>query len=227
MARYEHSRWSGARIRESLAGYGFIMPNFLGFLAFTSIPIIVSFYFAFTEYNVLHPPKFVGLRNFKDILGLHHEEVPVMETVTGEDGETIEKPEMKEVTDADGNVTTVPVTVRKLKANDWNFYYYFYNTVYLMLGIPLGMTLSLSMALIMNQKIRGITFWRTVFFLPSVTAGVAVYMLWNWIYTADRGLLNIFLHNTLGYLGLFPEDPTKWPQWLASATLADAIKWLW
>ena len=220
MAKYEKTRWSGARIRESLAGFGFITPNLLGFMIFTSVPILVSFYFAFTEYNVLTPPKYVGMRNFSDVLGFHHEDVPLVETVIDETGEEIEKPVMTEVVDADGATSLVPVTERKLKANDSNFFYYFYNTVFLMLGIPLGIMLSLSMALIMNQKIRGITFWRTIFFMPSVTAGVAVYLLWTWIYRADNGLLNLFLHNTLGYLHLFPEDPANWPQWLASARLA-------
>ncbi|MCD6406184.1 MAG: sugar ABC transporter permease, partial [Planctomycetes bacterium] len=83
-----------------------------------------------------------------------------------------------------------------------------------------GIVVSLSMALIMNQKIRGITFWRTVFFLPSVTAGVAVYILWAQIYSPDKGLLNQFLNATLGYLHLFPKDSSDWPRWIGSAWLA-------
>ena len=71
------------------------------------------------------------------------------------------------------------------------------------------MAAALAMALIMNQKIRGITFWRTIFFLPSVTAGVAVYLLWAWIYDPQKGLLNQFLNATLGYFHLFPKDPTR------------------
>jgi multiple sugar transport system permease protein len=221
MAKYEQSRWSGARFREALTGYGFISGNFLGFLCFTSIPIVISFYLAFTEYHVLTPPKFVGARNFKEILWFHYEDVPVTETVPTADGKgKFEQIKMKTVANDDGTTSQVPETLRKLRPNDPNFWYYFYNTVFLMMGIPIGMTISLSMALIMNQKIRGITFWRTVFFLPSVTAGVAVYLLWTWIYNPDRGLLNMFLHNTLGYLRLFPEDPAKWPQWLGSAALA-------
>jgi len=220
MPRYEHKRWSGDRIREMLAGYGYITPNFLGFLAFISIPIIVSFYFAFTEYSVLTPPKWVGLRNFKELLSFHYEDVPVFVTEKNEKGLEVQRLVTKSVTKPDGAIVQEPVTERKLRPNDSNFYYFTYNTVFLLIGIPLGITTSLCMALIMNQKIRGITFWRTIYFLPSVTAGVAVYMLWAWIYDPQKGLLNQFLSSTLGYIGLFPKDPADWPRWIGSAALA-------
>jgi multiple sugar transport system permease protein len=218
--KYEQTRWSGARFREALAGYGFIGGNFLGFLAFTSIPIIISCYLAFTEYHVLTPPKYVGLRNFKELLWYHYEDVAVTEKVKTESGEEFDEIKMKTVTNADGTTSEAPVTYRTWKMNDPDFWKYLGNTVYLMMGIPIGMVVSLSMALIMNQKIRGITFWRTVFFLPSVTAGVAVFLLWTWIYNPEVGLLNLFLHNTLGRLGLFPADRAHWPNWLGTASLA-------
>jgi len=224
LAPAPHRRMSGARIREMMAGYGFIAPNFIGFLVFVSIPIVFSFYFAFTEYHVLTPPKWVGLRNFKEILGFHYEEVPVVDMVTvkDEDGEEtqVEQIRTREIVAEDGTVKTEVVTETKLRPNDGDFWYYCYNTVFLMMGIPLGITISLAMAMIMNQKIRGITFWRTVFFLPSVTAGVAVYLLWSRIYAPERGLLNQFLNMTLGYLHLFPEKPSDWPRWINSARLA-------
>lgn len=76
------------------------------------------------------------------------------------------------------------------RANDSQFWYYMYNTVFLMLGIPIGMALSFFTALLMNQKLRGITFYRVVFFLPTVCSSVAVAMVWRWVYDADWGLLN-------------------------------------
>ena len=213
-------RISGARIREMLAGYGFIMPNFLGFLIFVSLPIVVSFYFAFTEYRVLTPPKYVGMRNFKEILCFHYEDVPVIDTFTAADGDPLERVRTREVTGPDGVLAEEVVTERHLVANDPDFWKYCFNTVFLMMGIPLGIAVSLCMALVMNQKIRGITFWRTIFFLPSVTAGVAVYLLWSQIYSPERGLLNQFLNMTLGYLHLFPKNPSEWPRWIESAALA-------
>jgi len=48
-------------------GYAFLAPWLLGFILFTAIPMILSFYFSFTQYDVLTPPKWVGLRNYIDM----------------------------------------------------------------------------------------------------------------------------------------------------------------
>lgn len=48
-------------------GYAFLTPWLLGFILFTAIPMILSFYFSFTQYDVLTPPKWVGLRNYIDM----------------------------------------------------------------------------------------------------------------------------------------------------------------
>jgi len=52
------------RLKENLAGFAFISPWLIGFLAFTAIPILFSFYYSFTEYDILASPVFNGLRNF-------------------------------------------------------------------------------------------------------------------------------------------------------------------
>ncbi len=218
--RFERGRWSSARMRETFAGYGFLGPNFLGFLLFVSVPIAASLFFSFTEYNILQPPRWVGLRNYADVLWFHWEDAPVTREVTLDTGEKARVPIVDEVLQPDGTTRRVARTARRLAANDSRFWYYCYNTVFLMLGLPLGMAVSLAMALLMNQKIRGITFWRTVFFLPSVTAGVAVYLLWMWIYDPENGLLNHFLSASFSWIGLFPKDPSEWPRWLMSAGLA-------
>ena len=50
--------------KESVAGYVFILPFIIGFLAFSAIPIIISFGLSFTEYDVLGTPKFIGIGNY-------------------------------------------------------------------------------------------------------------------------------------------------------------------
>jgi multiple sugar transport system permease protein len=55
---------TGLQREETLAGYLFILPNFLGFLAFSLLPIGFAFYIAFTEWSLANPPVFVGLQNF-------------------------------------------------------------------------------------------------------------------------------------------------------------------
>ncbi len=84
------------------------------------------------------------------------------------------------------------------------------NTLFLMMGIPVGMFASLALALVMNRKLRGIVFFRTVYFLPSICAGVAICILWRWIYDPELGLLNSFLAS-VGMNG---------PQWLSSTVWA-------
>src|SRR5512137_2277163 len=148
MAKDTRRRWSGDRLREAFAGYGFILPNFLGFCAFVSIPIIVSFYFAFTEYSVLEPPKWVGTRNFTELLGFHREDVPVFRTEKNERGIEVQRLVTTSVTRPDGTIEQVPVTENRVRPNDPKFYQYCWNTIFLMMGIPIGMAAALGMALI-------------------------------------------------------------------------------
>lgn len=61
-------------MRNNITGLLFTLPWIIGFLIFTFYPIVASFYYSFTEYNVATPPKWVGLENyinlFKDKLFL-------------------------------------------------------------------------------------------------------------------------------------------------------------
>ena len=57
------------RLAENLAGFAFISPWLIGFLAFTAVPILFSLYYSFTEYDILASPMFNGLRNFRRMVG--------------------------------------------------------------------------------------------------------------------------------------------------------------
>jgi len=148
--------------QDIIAGYTFILPNFTGFLVFTSIPVIASLVLAFLSWDILTPAKFVGFNNF--------------------------------------------ITLFK----DKDFWYYLYNTVFFMLGIPLSMAFSLFLAILVNQKLKGITIFRTIFFLPVISSMVAIALVWRWIYNPDFGLLNSFLRYFL----------KQQPQWLSSTLWA-------
>lgn len=91
------------------------------------------------------------------------------------------------------------------------FWRYLWNTFYYAIGtIPLTVILAFSLAYLLNRKIRGVVFFRTLYFLPSVTLLVAVAIVWSWLYNADFGLFNYFL-GKLGMTG---------PRWLQSKTWA-------
>ncbi len=73
---------------------------------------------------------------------------------------------------------------------DRHFWYYVFNTTFFMLGIPFGIVGSLMLAILLNQKLRLRNLYRTIFFLPTFTAGVALLMVWRWLLNTDYGLIN-------------------------------------
>ncbi|GHO97697.1 sugar ABC transporter permease [Reticulibacter mediterranei] len=74
------------------------------------------------------------------------------------------------------------------------FYTSLKNTLYYGLGsVLLGIVTSFLLALLLNQKVRGLSFFRTIFYLPSVVSGIATALLWVNIYHPDFGLINYAL----------------------------------
>ena len=96
--------------------------------------------------------------------------------------------------------------------NDPRFWKALWNTTYFtVLSVLPGLVLSIIVALLMNQKVKGIGVYRTLFYLPSVVgAGVAVAVLWKWIFNADSGLLNYMISVITGI------QMSDCPKWMAS-----------
>ena len=68
------------------------------------------------------------------------------------------------------------------------------NTLTFAVGyIPLSLVVSLLLAVLVNQKLKGVTLFRTVFYLPVVTSMVAVSLVWTWLFNAKYGLINYVL----------------------------------
>jgi multiple sugar transport system permease protein len=154
--------------KEALAAYGFLAPNLIGFLVFTSLPVVASLVLSFYRWDLFSPPQFVGLDNFLRLF------------------------------------------------RDTLFWKYCWNTIYLMGSIPLSMAGSLLLALALNQKLKGIVFFRTVYFLPTICSGVAIYMLWRLLYNSDFGLFNV----TIAKLGEIFRLTLKGPNWLTDEAWA-------
>jgi multiple sugar transport system permease protein len=89
---------------------------------------------------------------------------------------------------------------------DKDFWLYFVNTGYFLLGLPLAIAGSLALALLLSQRLRGIVVYRTLFYLPSFTSGVALMILWKALYNPDFGPINALLEG----IGLGA------PKWLLS-----------
>ncbi|NLJ86004.1 MAG: sugar ABC transporter permease [Firmicutes bacterium] len=86
--------------------------------------------------------------------------------------------------------------------------------------LPANIAISLLLAILVNQELKGVAFFRTVFYLPVVTSIIAVSMIWMWIYNYQVGLLN----SILGLFGLGPFDWLRNPK-LALHSLAIMRVW--
>lgn len=140
-----------------IQGYLFISPWLIGFLLLTIWPMILSFYYSFTNYSLLEKADWAGMQNY-----------------------------IKIFTDDDSFINSMKAT-----------------TLFVILSVPLKLTTALLLALILNKNVRGLSFYRTVIYFPSlIGASVAVGILWNNIFGKD-GLVNQFI----GYFGL---DGKNW-----------------
>ena len=134
------------RRQETITGYLFLLPNILGFLVFSSIPVVATFSISLLDWDLIRTPRFVGLDNYVKLL------------------------------------TADPLFWKVLR-----------NTGAYVLGtVPAGVLLSLLLALAMNANVRGIAVFRAIFFIPVISASVAVAMMWRWIFNTDYGLLNLW-----------------------------------
>ena len=132
--------------RENRVGYLFLLPWLVGLVAITIGPMIASLVLSFTKYNLLSPPRFVGLDNFARML----------------EDERLH--------------TSLVVTFR-----------------YVLVSVPLQLALALLLAVILNRGLRGLAFYRSVYYLPSLLgASVAIALLWKQIFGID-GLVNQML----------------------------------
>ncbi len=151
------------RRREEIAGWLFASPWIIGFFLFTLGPMMASAGFAFTDYNLLQPPEWIGLENFR-------------RAFTGD-----------------------ALVYQALKVT----------SIYAFVSVPLQVGFGLIIALLLNADIRGLQYYRTLYYLPSVLSGVAVALLWRWIYAPNFGLINAFLAS-LGIQGPGWLGDTRW-----------------
>ena len=94
---------------------------------------------------------------------------------------------------------------------------------YAAVALPVGMVVAIAVALLLNTKVRGMTVYRTIFFLPSIVPIVAMAILWLWIFNGQYGVLNY----TLSLLGIPTKVLPTWldsPQWAMPALI---IMGLW
>ena len=117
-----------------------------------------------------------------------------------------------------------PSHYREILTGDRDFRISLANSlVYAIFAVPLGLASSLMLAMLLNSAIRGISFFRTLYYMPHVLGGVATIMIWRWIFHPEFGLLNSMIRGVYGVIAaLGIEQAASWPvpAWLYSATWA-------
>ena len=146
-----------------LSCYAYIFPLLINLIFLSAGPVLYSFFISFTNWQIVLPPVWVGIRNYT---------------------EQFASP---------------------------TFWQVMRNTFYYTIGyVPLAMIVSVAMAIFVNQKLPLISFFRSLYFLPVVSSGVAVALVWGWIYHPTFGVLNWFL-DLIGING---------PRWLSDPKTA-------
>lgn len=162
------------KLNKQKVSYLFIALPAVLFFVFQLAPVFISFLWSFTRYDVIHPPVFVGLDNYKNIL-----------------------------------------------FNDPLFWKAIGNTLVYVVGVvPIGICFSLILAVAIDQKIKFKNFFKSIFFLPTVTAIVAVSVIWKWLYAGEKyGLLNYLIMK----LGFQPIDWLASPAWTMPSIMIMSI----
>jgi multiple sugar transport system permease protein len=208
---YRLLRVVGAK-HESATGFTLILPWIVGFLIFTAFPIGLSFYLSFTEYNILwDEPKNLEdpLHNYKRALSMKIVKFEPGERVSvarlgqmeSPSPETVRYRELAQFKSGDGATYVIAGTDVFFLKGLW------LTLRYTVLNVPLGMLGALAVALLLNQKIKGVGYWRTLYYLPAVLPAAAVALLWFWLFAPNSGLINWFLGPIYD---LFDAKPLGW-----------------
>jgi multiple sugar transport system permease protein len=97
--------------------------------------------------------------------------------------------------------------------NDYRFWLSLKVTIkYAIFAIPMGLVFGLLLALLLNTKVPGISVWRTVYYTPSVISGVAVAILWVYIFNPQYGVIN-WLLSLIGIKGPGWLNSPDWALW--------------
>jgi multiple sugar transport system permease protein len=93
------------------------------------------------------------------------------------------------------------------------------SATYMVGVVPIGIVVSLALALALNRGRRGVIVYRTLYFMPVVTATVAIALLWRWLYAGQLGLINTLL----GLVGLEGPNWLGDPDWALPAVMAMSV----
>ncbi|WP_405196559.1 carbohydrate ABC transporter permease [Virgibacillus necropolis] len=152
--------------KDTVAGYLFIAPMFIGTSILVIFPIIASFFLSFTDWNFvtgINGFNFIGLANFKELF------------------------------------------------NDANFLKSLTNNIILLLAIPIGLFISLILAVVINKHVYFKDFFKVIYFMPFISSVVAIAIVFQVLFHPTLGPINQLL------MSLGVENP---PGWIADVDFA-------
>ncbi|MBS3963146.1 MAG: sugar ABC transporter permease [Methylomonas sp.] len=200
---------------ETLDGYLFLSPNFLGFILFFAGPLLFSFYISFTNWDAFGNAQWVGFENYARIFTLDLKPLQYPDQVFTE---VLDYSRFDEVTRFNlfGQWYI-------LGALDKLFWIALGNTIFFcIVAVPLSVIPALLISNILNSRMPGMRIFRAIYFIPSIAATVGVALIWQWLYNASVGYINygittsVNLINTVFNAGL--ADPNI--HWLSDQRTA-------
>ena len=207
-------------------GSGWLMagPSIALIFSFILLPFFFAFGLSFTNQRLIspNPTEFTGLANYRQLLGLNvltldpvrdaagavqmkdgAPEYPSLRSITRNNPEFPQYAGMREWFSFGSGGDSVTYVL----ARDVVFLTAIVNTfLFVIIVAPVQGGLALGLALLINQKLRGINFFRTIYFMPVVVSIVVVAILWRIIYDGSNGLLN----NILSALTFGAFEPVNW-----------------
>lgn len=212
----------GATLRdtETVNGFLFASPNVLGFLAFFAGPLLFSLYVSFSEWDAFSPPVFIGLQNYIDLLSV---QVLVLADPT-----VALPPGLNP-----GFTEVLRIGSVVVAAQDSLFWISLRNIIYFtLIAMPLSVIPALFLATLLNSRVRGVRFFRALYFIPSVAGVVGVALIWKSLLDQSVGWVNYLITSVVGFLngtfGLSIDDPQiGWLSDPATALPAVAVVFAW
>ena len=174
---------------EKLAGWLFVAPSLLGFLAFLAGPLLYSLVMSFFEWNGSSQMRFVGLDNYANTLGLSF----VSSSGSLDAGFT-------KIADFMG------FTVGALDPLFWRSMYNI--IIFLVTAVPLAVIPALILATLIELRLPGSKAFRAIFFIPSVAGVIGVTLIWKQMLNSSVGFFNYAIQEIFVFLNLLlPGDP--------------------
>ncbi len=222
-------RLSKEKMREAAVAWLMMAPAALGLIVFLAVPFFMAFQLSLTDTRLLspNPPEFVALENYRQLLRINVIVMePLRDATTGEVQQDEEGrvlyPRARTILRGDdkykgmGELTQFDLFGRHylVAAGDPTFWRGVGNNFYFALVVvPLQTTFALLLALLVNQRIKGVNLFRTLYFMPVVVPMVVVSVIWFFLYNPGVGTINAFL-KAISFGRLGPQ------QWLSDPGLA-------